>query len=107
MLLSGMSTMVVTPPAAAALVADVKPSQSVRPGSLTCTWASTTPGISTSSSARLDELGTPEVRVERLDRDDPAVLDPDQTADLAGRGHDAARADDQVQLGVRLGHVAS
>ena len=43
---------VVTPPAAAARVADAKPSHSVRPGSLTCTWVSTSPGSSTSSSAR-------------------------------------------------------
>jgi hypothetical protein len=50
-LLSGMSTIVVTPPAAAAAVALAKPSHSVRPGSLTCTWLSTTPGISTSSGA--------------------------------------------------------
>src|SRR5690606_23953225 len=33
--LSGMSTMVVMPPAAAARVAEAKPSQAVRPGSLT------------------------------------------------------------------------
>ena len=50
--LSGMSTIVVTPPAAAARVAVAKPSHSVRPGSLTCTWVSTSPGSSTSSSAR-------------------------------------------------------
>ena len=48
---NGMSMIVVTPPAAAALVADAKPSHSVRPGSLTCTWVSTSPGISVSSSA--------------------------------------------------------
>ena len=47
-----MSTIVVTPPAAAARVADAKPSHSVRPGSLTCTWVSTRPGSSTSSSPR-------------------------------------------------------
>jgi hypothetical protein len=47
--LSGMSTIVVTPPAAAARVAVAKPSHSVRPGSLTCTWVSTRPGSSTSS----------------------------------------------------------
>ena len=46
MLLSGMSTSVVTPPAAAARVALAKPSHSVRPGSLTCTWESTRPGSS-------------------------------------------------------------
>ncbi len=42
--LSGMSMTVVTPPAAAARVAVAKPSHSVRPGSLTCTWVSTRPG---------------------------------------------------------------
>src|SRR5256884_899367 len=44
-----MSTMVVTPPAAAARVAVSKPSHSVRPGSFTCTWVSTTPGSSAAS----------------------------------------------------------
>lgn len=34
---SGMSTIVVTPPAAAALVAVQNPSQELRPGSFTCT----------------------------------------------------------------------
>ena len=48
-LLSGMSTIVVTPPAAAARVAVSKPSQSVRPGSLTCTCVSTRPGDTTRS----------------------------------------------------------
>ena len=47
--LSGMSTIVVTPPAAAARVAERKPSHSVRPGSLTWTWESTSPGSSTAS----------------------------------------------------------
>ena len=42
--LSGMSQMVVTPPAAAARVAVANPSHSVRPGSLTCTCVSTRPG---------------------------------------------------------------
>lgn len=45
----GMSTIVVTPPAAAALVALQNPSQDVRPGSFTCTWQSTMPGITTLS----------------------------------------------------------
>ena len=45
--LSGMSTSVVTPPAAAARVAVSKPSQSVRPGSLMWTWQSTRPGATT------------------------------------------------------------
>jgi hypothetical protein len=48
-----MSTIVVIPPAAAALVALAKPSHSVRPGSLTCTWVSTRPGSRTSSLARV------------------------------------------------------
>ena len=51
MLFSGMSTIVVTPPAAAAAVAVANPSHSVRPGSFTCTWLSTSPGSSTSVSA--------------------------------------------------------
>lgn len=46
-----MSTIVVTPPAAAALVAVQKPSQEVRPGSFTWTWQSTMPGITTLSPA--------------------------------------------------------
>ena len=37
--MSGMSTTVVIPPDAAARVPVQKPSQSVRPGSLRCTWA--------------------------------------------------------------------
>ena len=46
---SGMSTRVVIPPAAAALVAAAKPSHSVLPGSQTCTCESTRPGSSTAS----------------------------------------------------------
>ena len=57
-LLSGMSTIVVTPPAAAARVACTKPSQSVRPGSLTCTWESTRPGRTTRSPASMTPLMT-------------------------------------------------
>ena len=45
----GMSSSVVTPPAAAALVAVSKPSQSALPGSLTWTWRSTRPGETTRS----------------------------------------------------------
>lgn len=48
---SGMSTIVVIPPDAAACVAVANPSQSVLPGSLTWTWLSTTPGITTRSPA--------------------------------------------------------
>ena len=56
MLLSGISTIVVTPPAAAARVACSKPSHSARPGSLTCTCVSTSPGRTTcapTSSSRI------------------------------------------------------
>ncbi len=45
----GMSKIVVTPPAAAARVAVSNPSHSVRPGSLTWTCVSTSPGITTAS----------------------------------------------------------
>ena len=47
--LSGISTIVVVPPAAAALVAVPNPSHSDRPGSLTWTWESTSPGMTTRS----------------------------------------------------------
>ncbi len=78
MLLSGMSTIVVTPPAAAARVALAKPSHSVRPGSLTWTWVSTSPGSSTSSSA--SSTTSPGVRAGAsyaVTADDPAVPDAD------------------------------
>ena len=42
--LSGMSMQAVAPPAASAAVPVAQPSQSVRPGSLKCTWASIAPG---------------------------------------------------------------
>ena len=60
-LFSGMSKIVVTPPAAAARVALSKPSQPVRPGSLTWTWVSTSPGITTKSpkSRSSPPLGIP------------------------------------------------
>ena len=54
--LSGMSRIVVTPPAAAAAVAVAKPSHSVRPGSLTCTWVSTMPGMQHLVGAQVDGL---------------------------------------------------
>src|SRR2546422_7697213 len=46
-----MSTRVVMPPAAAALVAVEKPSQSAFPGSQTWTWLSTIPGRTTTSAS--------------------------------------------------------
>src|SRR5574341_448 len=51
--LSGISRTAVTPPAAAPRVPASQPSQSARPGSLKCTWASTTPGRTTSPVASM------------------------------------------------------
>ena len=82
MLLSGMSTIVVTPPAAAARVALAKPSHSVRPGSLTWTWVSTSPGSSTSSAASVDDLGLARRVVVRPEGDDDAVADAHRAGDL-------------------------
>ena len=60
--LSGMSTIVVVPPAAAAFVAVLNPSHSDLPGSLTWTCESTSPGITTrspkSTSARPSPIST-------------------------------------------------
>ena len=63
------------------------PSHSVRPGSLTCTWVSTSPGISTSSSASSTTSGRAGLDVVRRHLDDDAVTDPHGDRDLA-------RADD-------------
>ena len=99
MLLSGMSRIVVTPPAAAARVAVAKPSHSVRPGSLTCTWLSTRPGSSTSSSAR----STVSVPSSRDSSGSTATTTPSRTA--TQRATSPARvitlpaADDQVEVG--------
>ena len=57
MQLSGMSTTVVTPPAAAARVAVSKPSHSVRPGSLRWACESTRPGSSTRSPRSVAPAG--------------------------------------------------
>ena len=70
---SGMSMMVVTPPAAAARVAEAKPSHSVRPGSLTWTWVSTRPGMQGFVVGQLDDLGAGQPVAERLDGDDLAA----------------------------------
>src|SRR6266511_848380 len=51
--LRGISSTVVTPPAAAPRVPASQPSQSARPGSLKCTWASTRPGKTTSPGASM------------------------------------------------------
>ena len=74
MLLSGMSTSDVTPPAAAARVACSNPSQSARPGSLMCTCVSTSPGNTTSSPA--SKAGMPGGRSRMADDiDDPSIAD--------------------------------
>ncbi len=101
MLLSGMSRSVVTPPAAAARVALGKPSQSARPGSLTCTWVSTSPGKITASPASTTRAPSGTV-VERGDRDDATAGNVDRRVANAGRNGDAAPADHQA----RSGHVA-
>ena len=95
MLFSGMSRIVVTPPAAAARVAVSNPSHSVRPGSLTWTWVSTTPGQD-HAVAGLDERHTRGHVVERRDALDAAVRDVDARLADAVRRHDAPAADQDV-----------
>ncbi len=95
MLLSGMSTIVVTPPAAAARVAVANPSHSVRPGSLTCTWVSTSPGITTRSPASTSGTRRRHV-VERRDALDAPVRDVDARLANAVRRHDAPASDQDV-----------
>ncbi len=76
MLFSGMSTIVVTPPAAAARVADVKlPLGAARVVHMHVRVDQA--GHQHLVVGQLDVLGTDQVSVERLDRDDPAVLDAD------------------------------
>ena len=94
---SGMSMMVVTPPAAAARVAEAKPSHSVRPGSLTWTWVSTRPGIRVSSSASsiTSAPGRP------LPSGSMATILPSRMPTSRGRdaggGEDPPAPDDQVE----------
>ncbi len=90
MLLSGMSTRVVTPPAAAARVACSKPSQSVRPGSLMWTCVSTSPGSTMSvadvsvTSAASDWRHSPRCR-------DQPVMDDDRRGRVTRRRAPRAR----------------
>ena len=104
MLLSGMSTIVVTPPAAAARVALAKPSQSVRPGSLTWTWVSTSPGSSTSSSASTTTSAPLGVGVVRTDGDDDPVAEPDGDGPLGTVDDRAAGPHEGLRRGL-LGHA--
>src|SRR4051812_45697695 len=77
--LSGMSTMVVTPPAAAARVAVAKPSHSVRPGSLTWTWVSTSPGSSTSSGPTSTTVAVPSCAARSDSYGSMAAIRPSRT----------------------------
>ena len=96
MLFSGMSIIVVTPPAAAARVAVAKPSHSVRPGSLTCTWVSTRPGSSASVAEIHDSPRHRRHRVVRLDGDDPAVAHDHRGRPLTVRRDHPPRAHHQI-----------
>ena len=84
--LSGMSSRVVTPPVPAAVVAVAKPSQCVRPGSFTCTWVSTTPGISTTSGPS-STVRAPDSTVWSS-----ATITPLRTATVAGRSAPSSTA---------------
>ncbi len=97
MLLSGMSMIVVTPPAAAALVAVVKPSHSVRPGSFTWTCESTRPGSQHLVVGELHIVRGLKVGVVRRDRDDPPVADTHRTGRLPRGAHHPASPDQKVQ----------
>ena len=90
-----MSTIVVTPPAAAARVAVSKPSHSVRPGSLTCTCVSTRPGETTRSPA-LNSAGAGRIFTVVVDDAlDDAVLDVQRGRPLAvGKDHAVAAQDE-------------
>ncbi len=76
-----MSTIAVTPPTAAAAVADAKPSQSVRPGSLTWTCVSTTPGMSTASSGSVSST----LLAQSASSGPTAAMTPSRTPIAAGR----------------------
>ena len=98
-LFSGMSISVVTPPAAAALVAVAKPSHSVRPGSLTCTWVSTRPGSSTSEPGSSSVLDRVQGRPGPGDRGDAPVADGHRHRPHPVRGDRPPRPDHQFVLG--------
>ena len=105
--LSGMSIAHVVPPAASAAVPVAKPSQSARPGSLRCTWASTTPGSTSSPRASISSRAGPlELGADGDDRAlghrDVALVAADQQVEVA---HRAEPADERVQHVERDGHV--
>ena len=92
-----MSTIVVTPPAAAARVAVAKPSHSVRPGSLTCTWVSTMPGMSTSSEP--STTSSPDHgRIQRQDGFDPLAVDEHGRRPQRAADHRPLRTEDDHAL---------
>ena len=97
MLFSGMSSNVVTPPAAAARVAASKPSHSVRPGSLTCTCVSTRPGRSTSSSASTTTLAADRSASNASTETMRPARMPTAAGRFSGRGDHAPRSDDEIQ----------
>ena len=99
MLFSGMSRIVVTPPAAAARVAVAKPSHSVRPGSLTWTWVSTRPGSRTTSPPSSTTSRPPTARSSGPTRSMPPGHDGDRHCLLPGVEHGAGGVQHQVGVG--------
>ena len=98
MLLSGMSTIVVTPPAAAARVALSKPSHSVRPGSLTWTWVSHEPGQQHLVVGELHDLGGAGVGVVRR----TSATRPSRTRTAAGASRPPTTARPGAEQGTQL-----
>ena len=96
MLMSGMSMIVVTPPAAAAAVTVAKPSHSVRPGSLTCRWSR--PGQAT-APRRVPDRRRRRRRgpVEGLHGGDPPRAHPDRARPEGAADGRAPRPHHQVQ----------
>ncbi len=91
MLLSGMSTSVVTPPAAAARVACSNPSHSARPGSLMWTCVSTRPGSTTNAPA--SSVYARRSSSVRGDTCDAAIANLDGGGAHAAGQHDTLAAD--------------
>ena len=88
--LSGISTQAVAPPAASAAVPVAQPSQSARPGSLKCTWASIAPGSTCSPRASTSSrAGSP---ISGAILGDDAVVDGDVPLIAADDQVDHARS---------------
>ena len=100
MLLSGMSTIVVTPPAAAARVARGEALPLGAAGLVDVHVGVDQPGQQHLVVGEVDRRrGAVEVRLDRLDRDDRAVLHADDAAHLARRADHAGSTDHQVEFG--------